>query len=89
MPTVRLPAPLRPLADGAIQVRVDGQTVGAAIDDLVRRHPPIGDRILLDGRIAPWLNVFVGTRDVRSVGGMTMSLHPGDIVTLVPAVAGG
>ncbi len=89
MPTIRLPAPLRPLADGAIEVAVAGPDVATAIDDLVRRHPPIGERILVDGRIAPWLNVFVGMEDVRSIGGMGVPLAADDIVTLVPAVAGG
>lgn len=89
MPTVRLPATLRPLVDGAVQVPVDGADVAAVIDDLVARHPAVRDRILVDGRVAPWLNVFVGTDDVRSGRGTATSVAAGDVVTLVPAVAGG
>ncbi|HKJ55236.1 MAG TPA: MoaD/ThiS family protein [Nitriliruptoraceae bacterium] len=89
MPTVRLPATLRPLVDGAVQVPVDGADVAAVIADLVARHPAVEDRILVDGRVAPWLNVFVGTDDVRTGRGIATSVDTRDVVTLVPAVAGG
>ena len=39
MPTVFLPALLRPLAGGASSVEADGATLRAVIDDLDRQHP--------------------------------------------------
>lgn len=89
MPVIRLPTPLRPLAEGAVEVTVDGATVGEAIMDLARRHPSIGHRVLVDGKVAGWVNVFVGRNDVASGKGLATAVTSEDTVTLVPAVAGG
>lgn len=90
MPTVRVPSPLRSLVGGEFEVPVAGVTVAEAIDDLVARHPGLRDRLLDDdGSPARWVNVFVGTTDVRTLDGLATPLAPGAVVTLVPAVAGG
>lgn len=90
MPTVRVPSPLRSLVGGDLEVPVAGMTVAEALDDLVARHPGLRDRLLDDeGSPARWVNVFVGTTDVRTLDGLATPLRPRDVVTLVPAVAGG
>lgn len=90
MPTVVLPAPLRPLAGGHARVEAAGTTVAEVLDTLVAAHPAIGDRLRdADGRLHRFVNVFVGDDDVRDLRGLATTLAPDDEVTVVPAVAGG
>lgn len=90
MPAVRIPTPLRPMAGGKDEVQVDGATVRAALDDLERRHPGFRAR-LLDGQgaVRRFVNLYVGEADVRDLGGLDAALKPADVVSIVPAIAGG
>ena len=90
MPVVRIPAPLRPQTDGRAQVEVHGATAGAALEDLARRHPGIADRVFDErGQLHRFVNVFVGDEDVRDLQGLQTPVVTGEVLALVPAVAGG
>lgn len=88
--TVRIPAPLRPLAGGASEVAVEGATVGQALADLGARHQGFLDRILdPKGDLRAFVNLYLDDQNVRSLDGLDSSLHDGAILHIVPAVAGG
>lgn len=90
MPKVRIPTPLRKLTDGQGEVVVDGADLRGVIDDLERRHPGIGDRLLDEsGELRRFVNVFVRDEDVRFQNGLDTAVADGDTVSIVPAVAGG
>jgi len=88
--TIRIPTPLRTYTDGADQVVVEGATVGEILCRLGETHEGLLDRILDgEGRVRSFVNVYVGSDDVRSRGGLDTPLSEGDVVSIVPAVAGG
>ena len=88
--TIRIPTPLRSYTGGAGEVEVSGSSVREALDDLERRHPGILERVL-DGRgeVRGFVNLYVGERNVKALGGLDAPLPPGAVVAIVPAVAGG
>jgi [CysO sulfur-carrier protein]-thiocarboxylate-dependent cysteine synthase len=86
---VRIPPTLRNEVGGARQVEADGETVREVLDDLVERHPALAPQILQDGGIAPFVNVYVGGEDVRTLDGLDTSVPVGGTVILLPAMAGG
>jgi cysteine synthase/molybdopterin converting factor small subunit len=86
---VRIPPTLRNEVGGARQVEVTGDTVRAVLDDLVERHPALGPQILENGGIAPFVNVYVGGEDVRTLDGLETAVPEGETVILLPAMAGG
>lgn len=90
MATVRIPSPLRTLTGGRSEVAVSRGDLRDVIDELERRHPGVGDR-LLDGtgQLQRFVNVFVGDEDVRSLAGLDTPVGDDDTVSIVPAVAGG
>lgn len=86
---VRLPAPLRPLAQGAAEVDVRGGTVGEVLRGLVERHPGLERHIWTEsGRLREHVNVFLGEEDVRHLGGLVAATD-GQDVTILPSIAGG
>jgi len=87
--TVRIPPTLRAEVGGARQVEASGHSVRAVIDDLVERHPALGPQILSDGEIAPFVNVYLGGEDVRTLDGLDTRVTEGSTVILLPAMAGG
>lgn len=90
MPTIRVPRPLRAHTAGHAQVVVAGGDVRSCVADLVRRYPALEDRLLDDdGELHRFVNAFVGDDDIRQRDGMATEVADTDVLTLVPAVAGG
>ena len=87
---VRIPTPLRSLTGGADEVTVEGATVAELLADLGRLHSGVSNRILDErGDVRPFINVFVGGKNLRSLGGLAAPVTEGDIIAIIPAVAGG
>lgn len=90
MAVVRIPGPLRELADGADEVAVEAVTVGAALDRLVERHPRLQRHLRVEGGgLRHHVNVFLNEEDIRFAGGEDARVAPGDAITIVPSIAGG
>jgi sulfur-carrier protein len=88
--TVRIPTPLRPLAGGAPQVHVEAATVREVVAAVEEAHPGFADRLLDDdGELRRFVNVFVRDEDIRYQKGLDTEVRDGDVVSVVPAVAGG
>lgn len=86
---VRIPTILRPYTEGAKEVEGSGSTLDALIKDLDGRYPGLADRLLEDGRLRRFVNVYLNDEDVRFLAGLETPLSDGDDVTILPAVAGG
>lgn len=88
--TVEIPAALRTFTGGSDELAVEAATVSGALAELARQHPGLGRRILDDdGRLRRHVNVFVGTEEIRALEGVDTRLGDGDVVAIIPAVAGG
>jgi len=89
MTTVRIPPTLRPDADGQREVTAGGSTVREVLGEVGERFPRLGARILDDGNIAAFVNVYVGGEDIRTQDGLETAVAEGSTVILLPAMAGG
>ena len=86
---VRVPTILRTFTDGAKSVEGSGDTLAGLIDDLEARHPGIKERLVEDGALRRFVNVYINDEDVRFLGSLEAPLADGDAVVVLPAVAGG
>lgn len=87
---VRIPTPLRRLTDGADEVSIEAENVGALIDNLEAAYAGLKERLCDDnGDIRRFVNVYVNDEDVRFLKGKETALKDGDEVSIVPAIAGG
>jgi sulfur-carrier protein len=87
---VRIPTQLRELSGGAAEVDVDGTTVEEVLKQLEARHPGFSERLYDEkGRLRRFVNVFVADEDIRFLQALDTSVTEGQVVSIVPAVAGG
>ena len=87
---VRIPTQLRAHTDGNGTLEVAGHTVGEIISALGAQYPSLTDAILdSSGALHRFVNAYVNDDDVRYIGGLDSVVGDGDVVTLIPAVAGG
>lgn len=87
--TVSIPTILRTHTDGEKSVQASGGTVAEVINDLDNKHTGIKDRLVKEGSLHRFVNVYVNDEDIRFVGGLDASVTDGDSLTILPAVAGG
>jgi len=86
---IRIPTILRPYTSGEKSVQASGATLSAVIEDLDRRFPGMGERLLEDGKLRRFVNVYLNDEDVRFIGSLDAVISSGDSITILPAVAGG
>jgi sulfur-carrier protein len=88
--SVRIPTILRTYTGGESQVKAEGTTLAAVLDDLDASYPGIRARILDDaGAIRRFVNVYVGNDDVRFLDALDTKTPDGTQISIIPAVAGG
>ena len=90
MPILKIPTPLRSYTDGQVEVKVDGRSVGEAMENLVVKYPTLRPHLYNgDGKLRPFVNLFVGGQNVKDLGGLTTPVVEDTRVLLVPSIAGG
>jgi molybdopterin converting factor small subunit len=87
---IKLPTVLRAQADGQATVAVDGATVGEVFNALVARYPSLRANLLGDdGGLHKFVNVYKDDDDIRYLDGLDTKVDDGDVLSILPAVAGG
>jgi molybdopterin synthase sulfur carrier subunit len=87
---VRLPTLLRPAASGQAVVNIDGATIGEVLGGLQAAYPGVEGQLLTgEGTLHRFVNVYVNDDDVRYLDKLETKVNDGDVVSILPAVAGG
>ena len=87
---VKVPTILRRHTNGRAVLEADGATVGEVLGDLEQRHPGITASLLDEhGGLHRFVNVYVNDEDVRYLSALDTEVDEGDVVSILPAVAGG
>jgi sulfur-carrier protein len=88
---LRVPTILRTYTGGAKAVTGSGTTLAELIDDLEGNHKGLKERIVEGDpeELRRFVNVYVNDEDVRFTGGLKTEVSDGDVVVVLPAVAGG
>ena len=87
--TVSIPTILRTHTGGEKRVSATGATLQAVISDLESNCSGISERLVDNGKLHRFVNIYVNDEDVRFSGGLDTEISDGDSVTILPAVAGG
>ena len=87
--SVSIPTILRTFTDNARSVQGDGSTLAEVITDLDAKFPGIGARLIEDGKLRRFVNIYINDEDVRFLGSLDAPIADGDNITVLPAVAGG
>jgi MoaD family protein len=83
-------AVLQKLTGGQKTIEASGENVAAVIDDMERRYPGIRAQLYGDdGKLHRFVNVYLNDEDIRYMGGPETELKTGDVLDILPALAGG
>lgn len=87
--TVSIPTVMRTHTAGEKRVQASGDTLAGVIDSLEAAHPGLAGRLLTEGKLNRFVNIYIDDEDVRFLGGLEAEVPEGASVTILPAVAGG
>ena len=86
---VRIPSQLRQLTGGESLVECGSASVGEIVAELEEKYSGIAERLLEDGELRRFINIYVDGDDIRFADGLATEVGDGSEVSIVPAVAGG
>ena len=87
---IRIPPVLRASVGGEKELSADGSNVGEILRAMAESHPETQNQLFsADGGLNRYVNVYLNDEDVRFLDGIDTALSDGDVVTVLPAVAGG
>ena len=88
--TVSIPTPLRPFTGGHDSIELAGDTVGQVLDGLLATHTGLKRHLLQDdGRLRNFVSLYLNETDIRHLASTATPVRPGDVLTIVPSIAGG
>ncbi len=86
---VNVTATLRNLV-GAKSVEGEGRTVGELLANLDARYPGFNSQISDGaGGLHRFVNIYLNDEDIRYLNALDTALRDGDVVSILPALAGG
>ena len=88
MTAVRISPMLRVHVEGQREVLGDGETVRQVLEDVTDRYPALRSHLWEQNDLSPFVNVYVGRDDVRTLEGLDTPVGSGSLI-LLPAMAGG
>ena len=86
---IRIPSQLRQLTGGEGMAQIDAGTVGSIIMELENKFPGFAERMLDNGELRRFINVYINGEDIRFADGLETEVPDDAEVSIVPAVAGG
>lgn len=90
MAKILIPTPLRQFAGKNDSVEVGGGTVGEVLQALTTQYGDLRKHLYTDeGKLRSFVNVYVNDEDIRYLQKDKTALKDGDVVSIVPSIAGG
>ena len=87
---VRVTAVLQRLVGGEKSVAGEGETVGQLIDDLNKRYPGFKEQVLTEsGDQQRFVNIYLNDEDIRFLNQLDTRVTKDDVISILPALAGG
>jgi len=87
---IHIPANLREFTQRQSRVEVQADEVAQALDALCQYHPELRNKLLsAEGELHSFINVFVDGQGIRDLDGLATKLVDGNVLLIVPALAGG
>jgi MoaD family protein len=87
---ILIPTALRQYTENQDSVKLSAQNVGDLLDNLMQKFPNMKKHLSSeDGKIRNFVNVYVNDDDIRYLENSETQLKEGDVISIIPSVAGG
>ena len=89
MPEVRVTSVLQRVV-GAKTVQAEGSTIAEVLEKMNVEYPGFREQITMeDGSLHRFVNIYINDEDIRFMQQLETPVGTGDVVSILPALAGG
>ena len=75
---------------GTKSVEMEGSTIAEVLERINAQYPGFREQITMeDGSLHRFVNIYVNDEDIRFMNQLQTPVEPGDVVSILPALAGG
>ena len=75
---------------GSKSVQSEGNTIAEVLEQINAQHPGFREQITMeDGSLHRFVNIYVNDEDIRYMQSLQTPVKEGDVVSILPALAGG
>jgi molybdopterin synthase sulfur carrier subunit len=71
------------------ELEIEGDTVRDIFEIICEKFQGLGNILFKDGKLTPYVNVFLNGESVLESGGLDISLKTNDEIAIFPPVSGG
>lgn len=90
MITIRIPGALRRYTDNQAAIQSSGETVSQALNSACIQFPNLKGQLFdASEQVRRFVNIYANEEDIRYLSGLDTPLSSGDVISLIPAIAGG
>lgn len=88
--TIEIPSALQRFADNNGTVEVPEGNVQRAMESLITQHGALKEHLFDEqGRIRSFVNIYLNDEDIRYEKNLDTAVKEGDIIQIIPSIAGG
>ena len=75
---------------GAKSVEAEGGTIAEVLEQINSKYPGFREQITMeDGSLHRFVNIYINDEDIRFMQSLDTPVNAGDVVSILPALAGG
>ncbi len=75
---------------GAKSVQTEGDNIAEILEQINAAHPGFKEQVTMeDGSLHRFVNIYVNDEDIRFLQSLETPVQEGDVVSILPALAGG
>ncbi|MDH4121667.1 MAG: MoaD/ThiS family protein [Deltaproteobacteria bacterium] len=87
---IEIPSALQKFANNQMDVEVEGHNVQETLENLLKQHSQLRDHLYDEkGRIRSFINIYLNDEDIRYTDNLDTKVKAGDVIQIVPSIAGG
>jgi sulfur-carrier protein len=87
---VIVPTVLKRYFDNKQKLEISGQTIKEVLENLIKLNSTIQQYIFnSENELCSFMNVFLNGKDIRFSQGLQTQVQKDDVISLIPAIAGG
>jgi molybdopterin converting factor small subunit len=87
---IEIPSALQRFVNQQKRVEVPEGTLKQALQSLINRHAGLKEQLFDDqGKVRSFVNIYLNDEDIRHTDNLDTIIKPGDVIHIVPSIAGG